>query len=136
MEIKMKSLIALENTDNSLSETLSVAKFSNSFVSKETDKILNSLTLAIKKELKIDYSKTLKFKPSEKERLQQIYVNYLTGKSDDFNSHYIQLLAWHIHELDVLPVKKHGLIRNVTIFEYSPSSLIPITATNRIFGLF
>lgn len=133
----MKSLIALENTDNSLSETLSVAKFSNTFVSKETDKTVNSLTLAIKKELKIDYSKTLKFKPSEKERLQQIYVNYLTGKSDDFNSHYIQLLAWHIQDFKIIKKKiaKDKFVYE-SVFEYSPNPLSLFTVIEKTFKLF
>ena len=84
---------------------------------------MNSLTLAIKKELKIDYSKTLKFKPSEKERLQQIYVNYLTGKSDDFNSHYIQLLAWHIQDFKIIKKKiaKDKFVYE-SVFENSPNS--------------
>ena len=86
----MKSLKALENADTSLDQTLTVAESSNSFANKEIDRKVRSLTLEIKKELKVDYSKTVNFKPKEKERLTQIYLDFLTGKSDDFNSHYIQ----------------------------------------------
>ena len=35
-----------------------------------------------------------------------------------------------------MPVKKHGIVKNVTFLEYAPNPLIPISATNRIFGLF
>ena len=71
----MKSLKALENADTSLDQTLTVAESSNSFANKEIDRKVRSLTLEIKKELKVDYSKTVNFKPKEKERLTQIYLD-------------------------------------------------------------
>jgi hypothetical protein len=142
MEIKMKSLTVLENANKFLNETLSVTNFSNIFVNKEIDRTVCSLTLSIKKELKIDYSKTLNFKPKEKERLLQIYINYLIGKNDEFNSHYIQLLAWHIQDLKVMSKKigkdEKGEIKyvNVSIFEYSPNLLNPFSVIEKTFKLF
>lgn len=129
----MKSLKALENADTSLNQTLTVAKSSKSFANKEIDRKVRSLTLAIKKELKVDYSKTVNFKPKEKERLTQIYLDFLTGKSDDFNSHYIQLLAWHLQDLKVMPTKKGY---KVSIFEYAPNPLALFTVIEKTFKLF
>ena len=129
----MKSLKALENADTSLDQTLTVAESSNSFANKEIDRKVRSLTLEIKKELKVDYSKTVNFKPKEKERLTQIYLDFLTGKSDDFNSHYIQLLAWHLQDLKVMPTKKGY---KVSIFEYAPNPLALFTVIEKTFKLF
>lgn len=129
----MESLKVLENTDKFLTQTLTVAHTSNSFANKEIDQKVRSLTLAIKKELEVDYSKTVHFKPKEKERLTQIYINFLTGKSDDFNSHYIQLLAWHLLELKVI-AQKNG--DKVSIFEYAPNPLAIFTVIEKTFRLF
>ncbi|MDO4481057.1 MAG: hypothetical protein Q4B56_08370, partial [Erysipelotrichaceae bacterium] len=129
----MNSLEALRNTDDALNETLNVVKTSVSFASKEVDRKVRSLTLAISKELKVDYSKTMKFKPGEKERLTQIFIDYLTGKSDDFNSHYIQLLAWQLLELKIIPTKKDY---KLSIFEYSPNPLALYSVIEKTFKLF
>lgn len=129
----MESLKALENTDNSLNNTLIQARNNSSFASREIDRKVRSLTLAIKKELKVDYSVVKKFRDKEKERLEQIYVRYLTGKGDDFNSHYIQLLAWHLLEIKVMKTKDG---RKLSIFEYSPNPLAPYTVIEKTFKLF
>ncbi len=129
----MNALETLKNADNSLNETLSVARNSVSFANKDIDRTVRSLTLAIKKELKVDYSRTVKFKSKEKVRLTQIFINYLTGKSDDFNSHYIQLLAWQLLEIKVMPTKAGN---KVSIFEYSPNPLALFTVIEKTFKLF
>ena len=129
----MNALETLKNADNSLNETLNVARNSVSFANKDIDRTVRSLTLAIKKELKVDYSRTVKLKPKEKERLTQIFINYLTGKSDDFNSHYIQLLAWQLLEIKVMPTKAGN---KVSIFEYSPNPLALFTVIEKTFKLF
>lgn len=129
----MESSKALENANKFLNQTLTVARTSNSFVNQEIDRKARSLTLAIKKEFKVDYSKNVNFKPKEKERLTQIYIDFLTGKSDDFNSHYIQLLAWHLLELKVMPTKNGG---KVSICEYTPNPLAIFTVIEKTFILF
>ena len=59
----MESSKALENANKFLNQTLTVARTSNSFVNQEIDRKARSLTLAIKKEFKVDYSKNVNFKP-------------------------------------------------------------------------
>lgn len=128
----MKALDALQSADFSLSEFLAASENSPALANKDIDAQVRALTSAIKNELKVDYSKTVAFKPGEKERVQSIYINYLTNKKDDFNSHYIQLLAWHLHELS-LPQKKGG---HLTAFSYSPNLLAPFTIIEKTFRLF
>lgn len=129
----MKTLEAIKNADNSLAQILTNAQYSNEVLNKDVDRQVRALTLNIKKELKVDYSRTVNFKPKEKERLQQIFLDYLTGKSDDFNSHYIQLLAWHLQDLKIL-TKKDGT--KISIFEYSPNPLAIHTIIEKTFKLF
>lgn len=128
----MESLKSLENIDNNLSEKLLQIK-SFPFARKEFDEEIRNLTLNIKKELKVDYSVKIKYKPKEKEHLEKIFIEYLIGKSDTFNSHYIQLLAWNLIDLKVMNVKKIG---KQSIFEYSPNPLAPYTVIERTFRLF
>ena len=97
------------------------------------DRKVRSLTLAIKKDLKVDYSVTKKFKPKENEKLETMLIEYLTGKGDDFNSYYIQLLAWHLIELKIMPSKSGN---KVSIFEYSPNPLALYTVIEKTFKLF
>ena len=132
----MESISALENLEENISKINSYANEYNDLMTKKKIDTIEKTIVEIKETFKIDYTIPLKMTKKEEQELRKLVLEFVREKKDNFNSHYIQLLAWHIHELDVLPVKKHGLIRNVTIFEYSPSSLIPITATNRIFGLF
>ena len=130
----MKSLKILENADNSLTNILYQITYSNTFVSNEIAQKVKSLTVAIKKDLKVDYSTGRKFKPNEKERLVNIYVAYLTGKSDNFNSHYIQLLAWHLLDLKIMPSKDRST--KVSIFEYAPNPFAIYTVIEKTFRLF
>lgn len=130
----MESLKTLENADNLLNEILYQTKYSNTFVSSEIDQKVKSLTAAIKKDLKVDYSEKKKFKPNEKERLVNIYVSYLTGKADNFNSHYIQLLAWHLLELKIMPSKNENT--KISIFEYAPNPFAIYTVIEKTFRLF
>ena len=129
----MKSLRTLKNADNSLNEVLIHAKSTASFISKEVDEKVRSLTIAIKEDLKVNYSARKDFKPNEKERLGKIYVDYLIGRADDFNSHYIQLLAWHLHELKIMTSKKGG---KLSIFEYAPNPFAIYTVIEKTFRLF
>ena len=129
----MESLKTLENVELSLNEILVQSKSSSSFASKEVDRKVRSLTLAIKKDLKVDYSVTKKFKPKENEKLETMLIEYLTGKGDDFNSYYIQLLAWHLIELKIMPSKSGN---KVSIFEYSPNPLALYTVIEKTFKLF
>lgn len=129
----MNALKSLKDADISINKTLDIAKASVSFVNKDIDRQIRSLTLAIKKELKVDYSKEIKFKPKEKERLSQILIDYLTEKSDDFNSHYIQLLAWHLSDIKVMHTKEG---KKISIFEYSPSFFSFFSVVEKTFKLF
>ena len=126
----MESLKTLENVELSLNDILVQSKSSSSFASKEVDRKVRSLTLAIKKDLKVDYSVTKKFKPKENEKLETMLIEYLTGKGDDFNSYYIQLLAWHLIELKIMPSKSGN---KVSIFEYSPNPLALYTVIEKTF---
>jgi hypothetical protein len=132
----MESLSALENLDENISQIKIYAQEYNDFMSKKRIDTIEKNIAEIKDIFKIDYTKPLKMSKKEAEELRRLILDFVRTKKDNFNTHYIQLLAWHLHELDVLPVKKHGVVRNVTFLEYAPSSLIPITATNRIFSLF
>lgn len=129
----MESLKTLENVELSLNDILVQSKSSSPFASKEVDRKVRSLTLAIKKDLKVDYSVTKKFKPKENEKLETMLIEYLTGKGDDFNSYYIQLLAWHLIELKIMPSKSGN---KVSIFEYSPNPLALYTVIEKTFKLF
>lgn len=128
----MESLEALEHLDSNLTERLVQIK-SVSFAGKDIDKEIHRLTLQIKEKLKVDYSVTVKYKPKEKEYLEKIFIEYLTGQNDDFNSHYIQLLAWNLIDFKVMNVKKIG---KQSIFEYSPNPLTPYTVIEKTFRLF
>lgn len=131
----MEAINSLENADLFLSKLLVASAGSVPFVNKDIDRQIREVTLAIKNELKVDYSKTIAFKPGEKERVTRIYVNYLiSNKQDDFNSHYIQLLAWHLHELKIMSQKKG---EKLSVFEYSPNPLWPFTTViEKTFQLF
>ena len=130
----MKSIEELEQVEHSLDSLLSLAN-SQSFLDKTAHKKIELLTLGIKKKLSLDYEVPLKFKQNEKEKLERIFVNYLTGKADDFNSHYIQLLAWNLVDLKIMRPKK-GSDDRVSIFEYSPNPLNPFSVIEKTFRLF
>lgn len=130
----MESITALEQLEEKISQLNSYTH--EYFMSKKGIYIIEKRISEIKDTFKIDYTKPLEMTKKEEQELKRIILDFVKGKKDNFNTHYIQLLAWHIHELYVLPVKKHGVLQNVTFLEYAPSSFIPITATNRIFNLF
>lgn len=132
----MESITALEQLEEKISQINSYAHEYNDFMSKRRITTIEKRISEIKDTFKIDYTKPMEMTEKEKQELKKIILDFVKGKKDNFNTHYIQLLAWHIHELDALPVKKHGVLQNVTFLEYAPSSFIPITATNRIFTLF
>ena len=132
----MESISALENFQEKISQINVYAHEYDDFMSKKQIISIEKNIAEIKDTFSIDYTRPLKMTKKEEETLKKLITEYVRGKKDNFNSHYIQLLAWHIHELEVIPVKKHGVVRNVTFLEYSPNALIPISATNRIFGLF
>ncbi len=128
----MKALASLENWNTSVENRLAQLD-SSAFCEKKVDKKIRCLTQKIKKEFTEDYTKPVNFKKNEKERVEKIFIDYLTGKSDDFNSHYIQLLVWNLIDLKVLNVKKLG---KQSIFEYSPNPLAPYTVVEKTFRLF
>lgn len=132
----MESISSLENFQEKISQINVYAHEYDDFMSKKQIISIEKNIAEIKDTFSIDYTRPLKMTKKEEETLKKLITEYVRGKKDNFNSHYIQLLAWHIHELEVIPVRKHGVVRNVTFLEYSPNALIPISATNRIFGLF
>ena len=105
----MDSIKILEGIDNSLNDFLTQTK-TGTFVKDETDTKINSINASIKENFRIDYTKKLKFRKDEKNRLHQIFIDYLKGRFDGFNSHYIQLLAWNISDLKIFEKKKKGNI--------------------------
>lgn len=127
-----KVILSIENIDKTLGNFLSHSQ--NIFFScNNFESNIQLLNSKIKKEFTLDYSKKIKFRKDEKSRLEKIYVDYLIGKSDDFNSHYIQLLAWYLLELKLIS-KKDGT--KVSIFEYSPNPFAPYTVIEKTFRLF
>lgn len=132
----MESISALENLQETISQKNSYANEYDDFMSKKKITVIEKDIDEIKERFSIDYTRPIQITKKEEENLKKLVIEYLREKKDNFNSHYIQLLAWHIHELEVIPIKQHGVVRNVTILQYSPKSIIPISATNRIFALF
>lgn len=127
-----KVILSLEKIDKTLDNFLSQPQ--NIFFScNNFDSNIESVKLKIQKEFSLDYSIKIKFRKDEKARLEKIYFDYLMGKSDDFNTHYIQLLAWYLLELKIMS-KKDG--KKVSIFEYSPNPLAPYTVIEKTFKLF
>lgn len=124
----MESLKTLEQLNNSLTNRLA-----EPVIEKNIDEEICNLTSNIKKEFEKDYSTTLKFKPMEKELLEKMFIDYLVGRSDDFNTHYIQLLAWNLIDIKVMPSKNS---EKQSIFEYSPNPLAPYTVIEKTFKLF
>ena len=128
----MDSIKILEGIDNSLNDFLTQTK-TGTFVKDETDTKINSINASIKENFRIDYTKKLKFRKDEKNRLHQIFIDYLKGRFDGFNSHYIQLLAWNISDLKIFEKKRRGTF---SIYEYSPFKLAPYTMIEKTFRLF
>ena len=113
----MESLSALENLDENITQIKIYAQEYDDFMSKKRIDTIEKNIAEIKDIFKIDYTKPLKMSKKEAEELRRLILDFVRTKKDNFNTHYIQLLAWHLHELDVLPVKKHGVVRNVTFLE-------------------
>ena len=132
----MNSIATRQELKDKIITLNSYAKGYNDFMPKNQILTIKNINSEIQKRFTIDYSKPIPMTKKEEENLRNMITDYIRGKKDTFNTHYIQLLAWHIHELDLIPVKKHGTLWNVTFLEYSPNPLIPISATNRIFSLF
>ena len=132
----MQSISEVKNLENKTNEVFVYANTYNDFLSQKKINTVQKTIEEIKEFFLIDYSKPLLMTETEKENLCMMITDFITNKKDTFNSHYIQLLAWHIYELKILSVKKHGVVHNVSFLEYSPNPLIPISATNRIFSLF
>lgn len=124
------------NLENSTKANFIYATRYNDFLSQKKIDTVQKTIEEIKEFFLVDYSKPLVMTKIEKENLCVMITDFIKNKKDTFNSHYIQLLAWHIHELKILPVKKRGIVHNVSFLEYSPNPLIPMSATNRIFSLF
>lgn len=73
----------------------------------ETDinKIDKTLT-KINNTWKIDYAEKPKIRSSEKTKLEKLFDDYLENKTDNFNSHYLKLLAFSYPQMYCLPQKK------------------------------
>lgn len=132
----MQCVNELKNLENITNEVFLYADRYNDFMSQKKINALQKTIEEIEGFFLVDYSKPLLMSETEKENLCVMTTDFFRNKKDTFNSHYIHLLAWHIHELKILPVKKRGIVHNVSFLEYSPNPLIPISATNRIFTLF
>lgn len=128
----MQSIQSLQNIEASLTENLAQANSSVKFGGNELDEKIKKITSKISSSFKVDYSVEMKFRAGEEKRLKEIYINYLLGKKDDFNSHYIRLLAWHLQDLKVMN-KKNSML---SIFEYQPFALAPFTVIEKTFRLF
>lgn len=128
----MQAIETLEKTDNFLSETLQTAKEASP-LNKNCDDEIHKITLKIKKNLEVNYSIPSITNSNELERIKQIYVNYLLGKTDDFNSHYIQILAWNLFNLKIMKTKSG---EQVSVFEYSPNPLVLYSVVEKTFKLF
>ena len=109
----------------------------NDFVSTLTVNKIDLLQREIKNEFKVDYYQKLEISDFEKKKLAKLINDYLVEKTDNFNTHYIQLLAWYIGALKIIKVKSNYEWKMVSFLEYSPGFLRSFTCeTNRIFNLF
>lgn len=132
----MQCINELEKLENITNEVFLYANRYNDFMSQRKINTVQKTIEEIEVFFLVDYSKPLLMSEVEIENLCMMTADFIKNKKDTFNSHYIQLLAWHIHELKILPIKKRGIVHNVSFLEYSPNPLIPMSATNRIFSLF
>mgnify|MGYP006873029101 CR=1 FL=1 len=132
----MKSLNSLGILAKTSGEMFSNAKNSNNFLTELTLKSIQLSTSEIENQFKVDYSKPIKMSANETKRLRQMIVALLKDNTDFFNTHYIQLLAWHIHELKLMKVKTNSGEILQSFLEYAPNPLLPFSSTNKIFKLF
>mgnify|MGYP007069952131 CR=1 FL=1 len=132
----MKSLDSLSVLAKTSDEILLNSKNSNSFLNGLMARSIQLSTREIENQFKVDYSKPVKMSANEMQRLKQMILVFLKEKRDTFNTHYIQLLAWHINEVKVMKVKTKSGEFFQSFLEYSPSPLLPFSVTNKIFTLF
>lgn len=128
----MKATAALEETNRYIFEIAGITQ-DNIVFPKKIDNEIKIYTKKISNEFQIDYSQKINFRTGEKEKLTRMFANYLSGKKNDFNVHYIKLLAWNIMDIKI-PIKNKGII---SIMEYKPTiPFAPNTLTEKTFRLF
>lgn len=132
----MQSLEALDTLAKTVSSSYSFAYKYENFVSVQTDKTIKNFTDRIKKQFEVTYTKPIEMSTSEMKELKLLIIDFLKNKKNNFNSHYIQLLAWHIDDMKVMNQKTKFAERSVSFLEYAPNPLLPFTVTNKIFQLF
>ena len=132
----MQTLEALNSLAKTVSSSYSSAYKYENFVSVQTDRNILSFTSKIKDNFEINYSKKIEMSTSEMKELKLLIIDFLKNKKNNFNSHYIQLLAWHIDDMKVMNQKTKFAERSVSFLEYAPNPLLPFTVTNKIFQLF
>lgn len=125
----MQSLEKLNVLDKTTSEIFFYASQYHNFISTKTDLEIEKSIREIRKKFLVDYTKPMKMSAKELQNLKIMVAEFLRDKKDNFNTHYIQLLACHIDDIKIL---KGG----TSFLEYAPSPLLPISATNKIFTLF
>lgn len=129
----MESVIALNKLEDSTLSLINDVNINRTFASKEVDRSIRETNLKIKKKFKIDYSQNMKMNSNEEKRIKKMIVEFLKYGKNDFNSYYLQLLAWHIKDIKFSFGKTK---KNISILEYNPNPLIINSITNRIFNLF
>lgn len=132
----MQSLEALNTLEKTVSSAYSFAYKYENFVSVETNRNIQSFTSKIKNSFEVNYSKKIEMSTVEMKELKLLIIEFLKNKKNNFNSHYIQLLAWHIDDIKVMNQKTKFAERSVSFLEYAPNPLLPFTVTNKIFQLF
>ena len=73
---------------------------------------------------------------NEGDELRNLILDFIKEKKDNFNSHYIQLLAWHIDDIKIMKIKAAEGEKFVSFLEYDPPAIFIFSMTNKIFSLF
>lgn len=102
----------------------------------EENVIIRNLNFHIKDNFSTNYCKPIKFKETEIDVLHRYISDYLNKKQDNFDNHYIQLLAWNIFDLKPISKKIKGKKTEISYLEYEPGVLNPNPVTKKIFKLF
>lgn len=129
----MQSRVALQNAKEFVLSTVQKTKKSPIVFESAVHENVMLFSEKIKKELQLDYSQKINLREGEKEKLEKLFVSYLSGKDCNFNSHYIRLLAWYLQDLKIIKQKSGN---SISVFEYAPNILFPYTNVEKTFTLF
>lgn len=132
----MQTLEALNTLEKTVSSAYSFAYKYENFLSVQTDENIKNFTDKIKNNFEVTYTKKIKISAMEIRELKLLIVDFLKNKKNNFNSHYIQLLAWHIDDIKVMSQKTKIAAHSVSFLEYAPNPLLLFSVTNKIFQLF